>query len=153
MKEPMRITAADHVNLRVKDVEATLAFYQGVLGLQPDRLDDFRAGRRPLFAFRVREDFILHVFPESHLRPRPGPGLRPPGARCRRDVSRRVGGLPGGAGRRHRDADGTVVGGSRRWLGLLHPGPRRLSGRAEGLSATVGALRSDRFQVQPPVIE
>ena len=42
----MRITTADHINIRVKDLEATVAFYQGVLGLEPDRLDDFRAGRR-----------------------------------------------------------------------------------------------------------
>ena len=61
----MRITAADHVNLHVKDPEATLAFYQGILGLAPERLDDFRAGRRPLFAFRVDASFIIHVFPDA----------------------------------------------------------------------------------------
>src|SRR5438105_14946308 len=61
----MRITTADHVNLHVKDPEATLAFYQGVLGLQPERLDDFRAGKRPLFAFRVSQEFIIHVFPDA----------------------------------------------------------------------------------------
>lgn len=60
----MRITAADHINIRIQDVEATIAFYQGVLGLEPDRLDDFRQGKRPLFAFRVNESFIIHVFPD-----------------------------------------------------------------------------------------
>ena len=54
----MRLTAADHINIRIRDVEATLAFYHGVLGLEPDRLDDFREGRRPLFAFRVNEQVI-----------------------------------------------------------------------------------------------
>jgi catechol 2,3-dioxygenase-like lactoylglutathione lyase family enzyme len=65
MNAAMRITTADHVNLHVRDPEATLAFYQGVLGLQPERLDDFRAAKRPLFAFRVSEDFIIHVFPDA----------------------------------------------------------------------------------------
>lgn len=60
----IRVAAPDHVNLRVRDVEATLGFYQGVLGLEPDRLGDFRAGRRPLFAFRVDERFIIHVRPD-----------------------------------------------------------------------------------------
>jgi catechol 2,3-dioxygenase-like lactoylglutathione lyase family enzyme len=70
----MRITAADHINIRIGDVEATLAFYQGVLGLEPDRLDDFREGKRPLFAFRVNESFILHVFPDPECPREPGGG-------------------------------------------------------------------------------
>jgi catechol 2,3-dioxygenase-like lactoylglutathione lyase family enzyme len=70
----MRITAADHINIRIKDVEATLAFYQGVLGLEPDRLDDYRDGKRPLFAFRVNESFIIHVFPAPELERGPGGG-------------------------------------------------------------------------------
>lgn len=61
----MRVTNADHINIRIKDVEATVAFYHGVLGLEPDRLDDYRAGRRPLFAFRVNAGFIIHVFPDA----------------------------------------------------------------------------------------
>src|SRR5690242_20344780 len=60
----MRLTTPDHINIRIKDVEATVAFYHGILGLEPDRLDDFRAGKRPLFAFRVNESFIIHVFPD-----------------------------------------------------------------------------------------
>lgn len=70
----MRVTTADHINIRIKDVEATLAFYQGVLGLEPDRLDDFRAGKRPLFAFRVNESFILHVWPDPNYERDPGKG-------------------------------------------------------------------------------
>jgi catechol 2,3-dioxygenase-like lactoylglutathione lyase family enzyme len=70
----MRITAADHINIRIKDVEATLAFYQGVLGLEPDRLADFREGKRPLFAFRVNESFIIHVFPDPEFPREPGGG-------------------------------------------------------------------------------
>jgi catechol 2,3-dioxygenase-like lactoylglutathione lyase family enzyme len=70
----MRVTEADHINIRIKDVEATLAFYHGVLGLEPDRLDDFRAGKRPLFAFRVNESFILHVFPDPTYEREPSRG-------------------------------------------------------------------------------
>lgn len=60
----MRVSDADHINIKVKDVEATVAFYHGILGLKPDRLEDFREGKRPLFAFRVNESFIIHVFPD-----------------------------------------------------------------------------------------
>ncbi len=67
----MLITAADHINIRVKDVEATVAFYQGV---------------------------------QAH---------------------------------RYRDADGAALGRPRRWLGMLHPGPRRLSGGVESLRSRV----------------
>jgi catechol 2,3-dioxygenase-like lactoylglutathione lyase family enzyme len=74
MERAMRIGAADHINIRVKDVEATMAFYQGVLGLEPDRLEDFRAEKRPLFAFRVNETFILHVFPDPTYDRKPGGG-------------------------------------------------------------------------------
>jgi catechol 2,3-dioxygenase-like lactoylglutathione lyase family enzyme len=70
----MRVTNPDHINIRIRDVEATLAFYEGVLGLKPDRLDDFRAGKRPLFAFRVSEEFILHVFPDPAYARDPGNG-------------------------------------------------------------------------------
>jgi catechol 2,3-dioxygenase-like lactoylglutathione lyase family enzyme len=61
----MRLTAADHINIRVRDVPAALAFYRDVLGLEPDRLEDYEAGKRPLFAFRVNETFIVHVFPDA----------------------------------------------------------------------------------------
>lgn len=70
----MRVIAADHINIRIQDVEATVAFYQGVLGLEPDRLDDFRQGKRPLFAFRVNESFIIHVFPDPEFSREAGGG-------------------------------------------------------------------------------
>jgi catechol 2,3-dioxygenase-like lactoylglutathione lyase family enzyme len=70
----MRVTDADHINIRIRDVEATLAFYHGVLGLEPDRLEDFRAGKRPLFAFRINKAFILHVFPDPTYSREPGGG-------------------------------------------------------------------------------
>src|SRR5207245_709544 len=65
LEQVMRIGAADHVNLRIRDVQATLAFYRDLLGLEPDRLEDYQAGKRPLFAFRVNETFIIHVFPDA----------------------------------------------------------------------------------------
>ena len=70
----MRLTAADHINIRIRDVEATLAFYHGVLGLESDRLDDYREGKRPLFAFRVNESFIIHVFPDAEFERGPQAG-------------------------------------------------------------------------------
>jgi catechol 2,3-dioxygenase-like lactoylglutathione lyase family enzyme len=63
----MQVTAADHINIRIRDVEATVAFYHGILGLEPDRLDDYREGKRPLFAFRVNESFIIHVYPDAEF--------------------------------------------------------------------------------------
>ncbi len=59
----MKITGADHTNWRVRNLEASLRFYQDVLGLTPFGLEEYHQGERPLVSLRVTEDFILHLTP------------------------------------------------------------------------------------------
>lgn len=58
----MRIVAIDHVVLPVTDVEASLAFYERVLGLVGVRVEAFRAGKVGFASFRVG-DALLDLAP------------------------------------------------------------------------------------------
>lgn len=57
----MRVTAFDHVVLNVADVERSLAFYCGPLGLEPVRVDEWRAGKAPFPSVRVSADTIIDL--------------------------------------------------------------------------------------------
>ncbi len=61
----MKITGADHTNWRVRDLKASLRFYQDVLGLTPFGLAEYHRGERPLVSLRVSEEFILHFIPTT----------------------------------------------------------------------------------------
>lgn len=55
----------DHVNIRIPDdgVDKAVAFYHGVLGFEPAKLDLYRSGERTSFAFRISDEALLHVRP------------------------------------------------------------------------------------------
>ncbi len=55
------ITAMDHIVLRVRDVEASLRFYQGVLGLPGDRVEQWRAGEARFPSVRVSPTTIIDL--------------------------------------------------------------------------------------------
>jgi catechol 2,3-dioxygenase-like lactoylglutathione lyase family enzyme len=57
----MRVKAFDHVVLNVQDVERALAFYCGPLGLEPVRVDEWRAGNAPFPSVRVSADTIIDI--------------------------------------------------------------------------------------------
>lgn len=57
----MRVTGFDHLVLRVADVERSLAFYCGPLGLEPVRADEWRAGRAPFPSVRVSPATIIDL--------------------------------------------------------------------------------------------
>ena len=61
--EPGELTviAFDHLVLRCADVEATLAWYLGRLGLQPVRVEQWRAGEAPFPSVRVDEGCIIDL--------------------------------------------------------------------------------------------
>lgn len=64
----LRGTALDHVVLRVRDLERSLAFYREVLGLRIDFLEEFRAGTRPFVSARLG-DQLLDLVPDATYDP------------------------------------------------------------------------------------
>jgi catechol 2,3-dioxygenase-like lactoylglutathione lyase family enzyme len=56
--QPITITALDHVVLRVRDLDRSIAFYRDVLGLPIECLEDYRAGTRPFISARVGGQLI-----------------------------------------------------------------------------------------------
>ena len=51
----------DHIVLRVADAEASTAWYRDVLGLEPVRLDEWRAGEAPFVSMRIDETTIIDL--------------------------------------------------------------------------------------------
>jgi catechol 2,3-dioxygenase-like lactoylglutathione lyase family enzyme len=66
----MRVDGTDHINIVIRDVDRSVAFYSGILGLEPVALDEYRAGTRGIFSFRVTDSFVIHVRPDADA-PRP----------------------------------------------------------------------------------
>src|SRR5438477_3379593 len=57
----VRIIAMDHIVLNVGDVERSLAFYCDVLGLQPERVEEFRAGKVGFPSVRINEGTLIDL--------------------------------------------------------------------------------------------
>jgi catechol 2,3-dioxygenase-like lactoylglutathione lyase family enzyme len=68
-REPtVRVIGLDHVVFRVADVERSLAFYTGTLGLAPVRVDEWRAGEVLFPSVRVDAHTIIDIFPRELAR-------------------------------------------------------------------------------------
>jgi catechol 2,3-dioxygenase-like lactoylglutathione lyase family enzyme len=61
MGTTLRITGLDHIVLACSDVERTLAWYCDVLGLEPERVDEWRRGEVPFPSVRVDVDTIIDL--------------------------------------------------------------------------------------------
>ncbi len=61
--EKIKITELDHIVLNVADIERSLKFYTDVLGLQAERLDEFKAGKVGFPSVRINGDTIIDLFP------------------------------------------------------------------------------------------
>lgn len=59
----MRITGLDHLVLVTPDVERSLGFYCDVLGLTPERVDEWRAGSVGFPSVRINDTTIIDLFP------------------------------------------------------------------------------------------
>jgi catechol 2,3-dioxygenase-like lactoylglutathione lyase family enzyme len=59
----IKVTELDHIVLNVHDIDRSLKFYVDVLGLQPERLDEFKAGKTGFPSVRVNADTIIDLFP------------------------------------------------------------------------------------------
>ncbi|WP_330348963.1 VOC family protein [Streptomyces sp. NBC_00582] len=57
----LRVKAFDHLVLNVDDVERSLDFYAGLLGLEPVRVADWRAGAVPFPSVRITPDTIVDL--------------------------------------------------------------------------------------------
>jgi catechol 2,3-dioxygenase-like lactoylglutathione lyase family enzyme len=64
MDVPMPVVAGfDHLVIRCRDVESTLAWYVDVIGLAPVRVDEWRRGDAPFPSVRVDAGTILDLIP------------------------------------------------------------------------------------------
>jgi catechol 2,3-dioxygenase-like lactoylglutathione lyase family enzyme len=59
----VRVTDLDHLVLRCRDVEVTLAWYIDVLGLEPVRVDEWRREEAPFPSVRVSPETIIDLIP------------------------------------------------------------------------------------------
>ncbi|PJN37820.1 VOC family virulence protein [Streptomyces sp. CB02959] len=57
----MRVKDFDHLVLKVRDIERSLDFYCGPLGLEPVRVDAWRAGEAPFPSVRVTPTTIIDL--------------------------------------------------------------------------------------------
>jgi catechol 2,3-dioxygenase-like lactoylglutathione lyase family enzyme len=55
----------DHIVLNMEDDDRMIAFYSKVLMLQPERLDEYRAGKVPFPSVRLNADTIIDLFPKK----------------------------------------------------------------------------------------
>ena len=65
----MKVVELDHVVLIVSDVEASVRWYQDLLGCQVERLDEWRRHEAPFVSLRITPTTIIDLFA----------GVAPPG--------------------------------------------------------------------------
>lgn len=58
----VQVTGLDHIVLRCADVERSLAFYVGELGLEPERVEEWRRGEVPFPSVRITPTTIIDLF-------------------------------------------------------------------------------------------
>ncbi|MEU6231702.1 VOC family protein [Kitasatospora sp. NPDC047058] len=58
----IRVKAFDHLVLNVQDIEKSLEFYTGLLGLAPVRVDEWRDGKVSFPSVRVTDETIIDLF-------------------------------------------------------------------------------------------
>jgi catechol 2,3-dioxygenase-like lactoylglutathione lyase family enzyme len=59
MQSSIKVKAFDHIVLRCANVERTLSWYVNVLGLDPERVDEWRLGEAPFPSARVDAGTII----------------------------------------------------------------------------------------------
>lgn len=57
----VRVTGFDHLVVRCTDIERTLAWYLDLLGLEPDRVDEWRRGEAPFPSVRIDAGTIIDL--------------------------------------------------------------------------------------------
>ncbi|MGH7930163.1 MAG: VOC family protein [Candidatus Binatia bacterium] len=57
------ITELDHIVLNVGNIDCSLQFYTNVLGLHPERLEEFKSGKVGFPSVRINDHTIIDLFP------------------------------------------------------------------------------------------
>jgi catechol-2,3-dioxygenase len=65
----IQILEIDHIVIRCKDVEHQMKFYVDILGLEPYRVDEYRAGKVFFPSVRVNDGMIIDLFPRPNEEP------------------------------------------------------------------------------------
>ena len=65
----IRVTDLDHIVLNVGNIDRSLEFYTDVLGLAPERLEEFRSGKVGFPSVRINERTIIDLFPMKDAEP------------------------------------------------------------------------------------
>ncbi len=60
-----KITGLDHIVLNVGDIDRSLRFYTGVLGLEGERVEQFHAGKVGFPSVRINRSTIIDLFPRK----------------------------------------------------------------------------------------
>lgn len=53
----------DHIVLNVADIDVAIDFYESIVGLSVERLDEFRAGSVPFPSARINSATLIDLFP------------------------------------------------------------------------------------------
>lgn len=61
---PIRVTDLDHLVLRVRDLDASLAFYESLLGLEVVGREEFAGGVRPFVSVRLGGQ-LIDLWPDA----------------------------------------------------------------------------------------
>lgn len=77
MEPLVRIVGLDHIVLLCADQERSLRFYCDTLGLEGDRIDEWRAGEVPFPSVRIDQNTIIDLFarPDGGSPPADGANL------------------------------------------------------------------------------
>ena len=79
----IRVTELDHIVLNVGDINRSLKFYTEDLGLQPERLEEFKSGKVGFPSVRINDDTIIDLFPIKDA----GPEARQPSEKNNRNLN------------------------------------------------------------------
>jgi catechol 2,3-dioxygenase-like lactoylglutathione lyase family enzyme len=71
----LKIANMDHIVLNVSDIDRSLHFYGDILGLAPERVDEYRSGAVGFPSVRINEHTIIDLFPPERQTKVAGEGL------------------------------------------------------------------------------
>ncbi len=64
--KPIKVTELDHIVLNVSDIDRTLEFYTGVLGLKGERIKEFKEGKVGFPSVRINEHTVIDFNPTKN---------------------------------------------------------------------------------------